>query len=96
VPSTSSFTLEAGAGKKAKLNGAVLRAAEQLRTETATLSSRPTGLGVVKGPPAVRRAYFDRALGRLTPARAQLLDGLGAAVAQRCIAPPDCRRFLDA
>jgi DNA replication and repair protein RecF len=77
------LTLEAGAGKKAKLNGGVLRAAEQLRAEIATLVFTPDRLGVVKGPPAVRRAYFDRALGRMTPARAQLSTDYGAAVAQR-------------
>jgi DNA replication and repair protein RecF len=83
VPVEIELTLEAGAGKKAKLNGAVLRAAEQLRAETATLVFTPDRLGVVKGAPAVRRAYFDRALGRLTPARAQLSTDYGAAVAQR-------------
>jgi DNA replication and repair protein RecF len=75
--------LEAGAGKRAKLNGAPLRAAEQLRAETATLVFTPDRLGVVKGAPAARRAYFDRALGRLSPARAQLPAKYGAAVAQR-------------
>jgi DNA replication and repair protein RecF len=83
VPVEIELTLEAGAGKRAKLNGAVLRAAEQLRAETATLVFTPDRLGVVKGAPAVRRAYFDRALGRLTPARAQLSADYGAAVAQR-------------
>jgi DNA replication and repair protein RecF len=83
VPVEIELTLEAGAGKKAKLNGAPLRAAEQLRAETATLVFTPDRLGVVKGAPAVRRAYFDRALGRLTPARAQLSADYGAAVAQR-------------
>jgi len=43
----------------------------------------PDRLGVVKGAPAARRAYFDRALGRLTPARAQLPAEYGAALAQR-------------
>jgi DNA replication and repair protein RecF len=75
--------LEAGAGKRAKLNGAALRAAEQLRAETATLVFTPDRLGIVKGAPAARRAYFDRALGRLTPARAALPAEYGAAVAQR-------------
>jgi DNA replication and repair protein RecF len=75
--------LEAGAGKRAKLNGAALRAAEQLRSETATLVFTPDRLGIVKGAPATRRAYFDRALGRLTPARAALPMDYGAAVAQR-------------
>jgi DNA replication and repair protein RecF len=37
----------------------------------------------VKGGPAVRRAYFDRALGRLAPARAQLSTDYAAAVTQR-------------
>jgi DNA replication and repair protein RecF len=83
VPVEIELTLEAGVGKKAKLNGAALRAAEQLRTENATLVFTPDRLGVVKGAPAVRRAYFDRALGRLTPARAQLSADYGAAVAQR-------------
>jgi DNA replication and repair protein RecF len=83
VPVEIELTLEAGAGKKAKVNGAPLRAAEQLRAETATLVFTPDRLGVVKGAPAVRRAYFDRALGRLTPARAQLSTDYGAAVAQR-------------
>ena len=83
VPVEIELTLEAGAGKKAKVNGAALRAAEQLRVETATLVFTPDRLGVVKGAPAVRRAYFDRALGRLTPARAQLSTDYGAAVAQR-------------
>jgi DNA replication and repair protein RecF len=83
VPVEIELTLETGAGKKAKLNGAPLRAAEQLRAENAALVFTPDRLGVVKGPPAVRRAYFDRALGRLTPARSQLSTDYGAAVAQR-------------
>ncbi len=76
-------TVEPGAGKRAKLNGAPLRTAELLRAETATLVFTPDRLGVVKGAPAARRAYFDRALGRLVPARAQLPAEYGAAVAQR-------------
>jgi DNA replication and repair protein RecF len=75
--------LESGAGKRARLNGAALRAAEQLRAETATLVFTPDRLGIVKGAPAARRAYFDRALGRLAPARAALPAEYGAAVAQR-------------
>src|SRR5581483_2279778 len=38
---------------------------------------------VVKGSPAARRAYVDRVLGRLTPARAGLPAAYGAALAQR-------------
>jgi len=75
--------LRRGEGKRAKLNGAPLRAAEQLRTVVATLVFTPDRLGVVKGPPAVRRAYLDRVLGRLRPARTGLPAEYGAAVAQR-------------
>ncbi|HEY5661415.1 MAG TPA: DNA replication and repair protein RecF [Gaiellaceae bacterium] len=77
------LTIAVGEGKRAKVNGAPLRAAEQLRSEVATLVFTPDRLAVVKGGPAVRRAYFDRALGRLAPARAQLPTEYAAAVAQR-------------
>lgn len=69
--------------KQARLNGAPLRAAEQLRSEVALLVFTPDRLVVVKGPPAARRAYFDRALGRLAPARASLPVEFAAAVGQR-------------
>ena len=76
-------TLQAREGKRARLNGAPVRAAEQLRSEVSTLVFTPDRLVVVKGGPAVRRAYFDRALGRLIPARAALSAEYGAVVAQR-------------
>jgi DNA replication and repair protein RecF len=76
-------TVRRGEGKRARLNGSSLRAAEQLRMTVATLVFTPDRLGVVKGPPASRRAYFDRVLGRLAPARATLPAEYGAAVAQR-------------
>jgi DNA replication and repair protein RecF len=75
--------LRPGEAKRARLNGAALRAAEQLRSEIPTLVFTPDRLAVVKGGPAVRRAYFDRVLGRLAPARATLSAEYGAAVAQR-------------
>ena len=83
VPLEVELVVEAGAGKRAKANGAPLRATEQLRSETTTLVFTPDRLGVVKGAPAARRAYFDRSLGRLSPARAQLSADYGAAVSQR-------------
>lgn len=76
-------TVRRGEGKRAKLNGAPLRAAEQLRSMVSTLVFTPDRLGVVKGPPAARRAYFDRVLGRFAPTRAALPAEYGAAVAQR-------------
>jgi DNA replication and repair protein RecF len=83
TPLEIELVLETGTAKRARLNGAALRAAEQLRGETATLVFTPDRLGIVKGAPAARRAYFDRALGRLAPARAPLPAEYGAAVAQR-------------
>jgi DNA replication and repair protein RecF len=77
------ITLRPGEARKARLNGATLRAAEQLRSEVSTLVFTPDRLVVVKGGPAARRAYFDRALGRLFPARAGVPAEYGAVVAQR-------------
>jgi DNA replication and repair protein RecF len=70
-------------GKRARLNGAPLRSVDRLRSEVATLVFTPDRLAVVKGGPAARRAYFDRVLTRLLPARAQLPLDFGAALAQR-------------
>jgi DNA replication and repair protein RecF len=78
-----SVTLSTSEAKRATLNGARLPAAEQLRREVATLVFTPDRLAIVKGGPAARRAYFDRVLGRLQPARAPLPAEYGAAVAQR-------------
>jgi DNA replication and repair protein RecF len=72
-----------GRQKRARLNGANLRSAEQLRSELATLVFTPDRLAVVKGGPAARRAYFDRTLGRLQPARAGLPVEYGTALGQR-------------
>lgn len=83
APLDVEVALEPGRGKRAKLNGATLRAAELLRSEIATLVFTPDRLAVIKGGPAVRRAYFDRALGRLFPARASLSAEYGAVVGQR-------------
>jgi DNA replication and repair protein RecF len=76
-------TLRVGEPKRARLNGAPLRVAEQLRSEVAALVFTPDRLAVVKGGPAVRRAYFDRALGRFWPARSSLSAEYAAAVGQR-------------
>jgi len=64
------------------MNGAP-RSAEQLRSELSTLAFTPDRLVVVKGGPAARRAYFDRAVARLYPSRAALATEYAAAVAQR-------------
>jgi DNA replication and repair protein RecF len=83
TPIQIGITLSTGEGKRAEVNGARLRAAEQLRGETATLVFTPDRLAIVKGGPAARRAYFDRALARLFPSRSALPADYAAAVAQR-------------
>ena len=54
------------AGKSAELDGSRLASAESLRREFPTLVFTPDRLAVVKGGPAVRRAYLDRVLARLS------------------------------
>ena len=77
------LTVQPQQGKRAKLNGAALKSTEQLRGEISTLVFTPDRLAVVKGGPAARRAYFDRSLSRLLPARASLPVDYAAAVGQR-------------
>jgi DNA replication and repair protein RecF len=83
TPVKVELTLRAGEAKRAKLNGATLKAAEELRTRLPTLVFTPDRLSIVKAGPAVRRAYFDRALGRLFPSRASATTDYAAALAQR-------------
>jgi DNA replication and repair protein RecF len=75
--------LRLGEAKRARLNGAPLRTAEELRSRLPTLVFTPDRLAIVKGGPAVRRAYFDRSLGRLFPGRAATPTDYAAALAQR-------------
>ena len=76
-------TLQVGEAKRARLNGAPLRTAEELRTRLPALVFTPDRLAIVKGGPAVRRSYFDRTLGRLFPSRSSLPTEYAAALAQR-------------
>lgn len=69
--------------RKATLNGERLSSAERLRHELRTLVFTPDRLAVVKGAPAIRRAYLDRSVGRLQPGRAALPVDYAAAVGQR-------------
>jgi DNA replication and repair protein RecF len=82
-PLEISVTLREGQAKEARLNGAKLPSAESLRREVSTLVFTPDRLAVVKGGPAARRAYFDRVLARLFPARAGVPQDYLATLAQR-------------
>ncbi len=83
APIELSLTLREGQAKEARLNGARLPSAEALRREVATLVFTPDRLAVAKGGPAARRAYLDRVVARLTPARAGLPQEYLATLAQR-------------
>jgi DNA replication and repair protein RecF len=83
VATTVELSIAPAEGRRARLNGTTLRSAEALRSELSALVFTPDRLAVVKGGPAARRAYFDRSLGRLFPARAGLPVEYGSAVAQR-------------
>ena len=82
-PVAVEVTLRLREAKRARLNGAPLRAAEELRSRLPTLVFTPDRLAVVKAGPAVRRAYFDRSLARLFPSRASLSTEYSSALAQR-------------
>jgi DNA replication and repair protein RecF len=79
----SDVVLSVREARRARLNGDVLRSAEQLRHELRALVFTPDRLAVVKGGPAARRAYLDRSVGRLLPAQASLPVEYAAAVGQR-------------
>jgi len=65
-----------------KLNGERIES-DRLRHELTTLVFTPDRLAVVKGAPATRRAYLDRVVGRVSPARAKLANEYASAVGQR-------------
>jgi DNA replication and repair protein RecF len=75
--------LRRNGGKRVELNGVPVRALDELRSRIATLVFTPERLAVVKGGPAVRRAYFDRVLTRLLPARGELPVEYAAVLGQR-------------
>ncbi len=83
VPTEVEVTLGVHEPKRVQLNGAALRSAEALREEIATLVFTPDRLSVVKGGPAVRRAYVDRSLTRVLPARATLPLDYASVLGQR-------------
>ena len=83
VPLEPDVALSTRSPKRIRLNGAPLASAEELRARIHTLVFTPDRLAVVKSGPAARRAYFDRVLARLLPARADLPPAYAAALGQR-------------
>ena len=83
VPTSADVRLELHGSRRVRLNGAIVSSSDTLRARLQALVFTPDRLAVVKAGPAARRAYFDRALGRLFPARATLPIEYGAALGQR-------------
>jgi DNA replication and repair protein RecF len=69
--------------KTVRLNGAALPGGDELRGRLSALVFVPDRLAVVKGGPIIRRAYFDRMLGRVLPSLSALPGEYGRALAQR-------------
>ena len=82
VPVDAQVELSVDAPKRIRLNGATL-SSDELRGRLHALVFTPDRLAVVKGGPAARRAYFDRSLARLLPARAEIPTTYAAALGQR-------------
>jgi DNA replication and repair protein RecF len=80
---STDVTLTRGDTRRVELNGERLGSSERLRHELTTLVFTPDRLAVVKGGPATRRAYVDRAVGRLLPARATVAAEYASALGQR-------------
>ncbi|HEU4448736.1 MAG TPA: DNA replication and repair protein RecF [Gaiellaceae bacterium] len=83
VPVGTEVTIARGRGKSILVNGAPAASAEELRSRLTALVFVPDRLAVVKGGPAVRRAYVDRMLGRVLPSQAALPGEYGRVLAQR-------------
>jgi DNA replication and repair protein RecF len=72
-----------GEPKRVSVDGAPLRSVERLLARFPVLVFTPDRLRVVKGAPALRRAYFDRVLARVWPPLARSVGDYARALAQR-------------
>ena len=72
-----------GEPKRITVDGAPARSVEALARRWACLVFTPDHLALVKRAPAVRRAYLDRALGRLLPGYGRTATDYGRALAHR-------------
>ncbi|MDW8338329.1 MAG: DNA replication and repair protein RecF [Thermoleophilia bacterium] len=83
APFESEVTLRRCAPRTARLNGASLPSSAALRHGLRTLVFTPDRLAIVKGSPAIRRAFLDRVVERLYPARAEAVAEYAHALTQR-------------
>jgi DNA replication and repair protein RecF len=80
---TAEAKLSTRDSKRLRLNGSTVTSTDELRQRLHTLVFTPDRLGVVKGGPAVRRAYLDRVLSRILPGRADVPVRYATALGQR-------------
>lgn len=83
APFESDVTLRRSGSRHVRLNGVRLASSEELRRSARTLVFTPDRLAIVKGAPATRRAFLDRAAERLYPGRAGAAATYTAVLAQR-------------
>ncbi len=83
VPLRTAVGFRPGEPKRITVDGAPVRSVDRLGERWACLVFTPDHLALVKRAPAVRRAYLDRALGRLVPGYARTAADYGRALAQR-------------
>ena len=83
VAVTSEVRISTREPKRIRWNGTAVGSAEELRSRIHALAFTPDRLAVVKGGPALRRAYFDRVVARVLPARADVPTAYAASLGQR-------------
>jgi DNA replication and repair protein RecF len=76
-------TVSRAEGRRHQLDGVALDPSRAISARPHLLVFSPDRLALVKGPPAERRAELDRLLAALWPARANLRQRYGRALAQR-------------
>jgi DNA replication and repair protein RecF len=76
-------TVSRAEGRRHLLDGSTLDPSRAISARPHLLAFSPDRLGLIKGPPAERRVELDRLLGALWPARANLRQRYGQALAQR-------------
>jgi DNA replication and repair protein RecF len=76
-------TVSRAEGRRHQLDGVALDPSRAISARPHLLVFSPDRLALVKGPPAERRAELDRLLAALWPARANLRQRYGQALAQR-------------
>jgi DNA replication and repair protein RecF len=82
-PAETAVGYTPGDPKRATVDGSAVGSIDRLLARFPVLVFTPDRLRLVQGPPALRRAYFDRVLARMWPAQSALASEYGRALVQR-------------